>query len=335
MTPSEFITKGRRRIRKQIIQRMRTSAIYPSLYGSYWHSRLKRNVAPVPGTSAYFTAVPNVGAGIGHQMANWIAGYWFARQFGLNFAHTPFSSPKWEVLLGLGENEKSVQELVAKEGYRTIRLPLFDEQNPAEVDRVQRIIASYGDSKVIFVAEQDQFYRDQFGVIEDLQRKFHSAPARQSDTLSFSRDNLNIAIHIRRGDIVIGQENGNANLQMRWQDNSYFLKVLTNVVDAIQTDRPIAIYVFSQGVREDYEEFAAFPNVHFCLDMGPQDSFLHMAKADLLITSKSSFSYKPALLNRGIKVCPRDFWHGYPALPEWILAEEDGMFDPHLLKNIR
>jgi len=40
----------------------------------------------------YYTAVPNRGAGIGHQLANWIAGYWFACQFGLEFAHTPFAS---------------------------------------------------------------------------------------------------------------------------------------------------------------------------------------------------------------------------------------------------
>ena len=25
----------------------------------------------------YFAAIPNRGAGIGHQLANWIAGYWF------------------------------------------------------------------------------------------------------------------------------------------------------------------------------------------------------------------------------------------------------------------
>jgi len=31
--------------------------------------------------------------------------------------------------------------------------------------------------------------------------------------------------------------------------------------------------------------------------MGEQDSFMHMVFADLLITSRSSFSYKPALMS--------------------------------------
>jgi hypothetical protein len=48
--------------------------------------------------------------------------------------------------------------------------------------------------------------------------------------------------------------------------------------------------------------------------------------ADLLITSKSSFSYKPALLSKGLKVCPKDFWHGYPDTSDWILVDEKGSF---------
>jgi hypothetical protein len=54
------------------------------------------------------------------------------------------------------------------------------------------------------------------------------------------------------------------------------------------------------------------------------DSFLHMVFADILITSKSSFSYKPALLNNGVKISPRDFWHGYPQSKNWLLVDDEG-----------
>ena len=54
------------------------------------------------------------------------------------------------------------------------------------------------------------------------------------------------------------------------------------------------------------------------------DSFMHMVYADLLITSKRPFSYKPALLNRGVKVCPENFWHGYPDSEYWIMVDNDG-----------
>ena len=116
----------------------------------------------------------------------------------------------------------------------------------------------------------------------------------------------------------------NPNLVMRFLSNDYFEKVLKQVIENIQTTKPVHIYFFSQGKPEDYPEFAAYPNLHWCLDMNAQDSFLHFVYADLLITSKSSFSYKPALLNNGIKVCPRNFWHGYPPTNDWILCENDG-----------
>ncbi|WP_372755660.1 alpha-1,2-fucosyltransferase [Labilibaculum sp.] len=274
----------------------------------------------------YFTAIPNRGAGIGHQMANWIAGYWFAKQFGLPFAHIPFSTQKWEDFLGFGAGEVLANELIKSQGYKKVRLPLFDEKNTDEVVSIQKIIASYGDQKVVFVCEQDQFYRDQFGVMEEIKQKFHRANKHRKEQLIYTKENFNIAIHVRRGDIVIGQDNKNPNLMMRWQDNTYFEKVLSSVVENVKTDKPIAIYLFSQGVRSDFPEFEKFENIHYCLDMGAQDSFLHMACADLLVTSKSSFSYKPALLNKGIKVCPANFWHGYPKTKDFVMVNDLGEF---------
>ena len=66
--------------------------------------------------------------------------------------------------------------------------------------------------------------------------------------------------------------------------------------------------------------------------MNAQDSFLHMVNADMLITSKSSFSYKPALLSNGVKISPRNFWHGYPNTKDWILVDDNGQFDTSQLK---
>jgi hypothetical protein len=273
-------------------------------------------------TTCYYTARPNSGAGIGHQMANWIAGYWFAKQFGLKFAHLPFSNQKWDNFLGFGENEKQVNELI-KEGYKIRKLPLFNEDNPQEFALVTKIIQSYSGKKIVFLAEQDQFYHDQFGVMDDIKSKFYNAKARKNDKLIYSKGTFNIAIHVRRGDIVA--QNKNPNLLMRWIDNNYFINVLTNVLENLKIDQPIAIYLFSQGTPEDFQEFNHIQNLKFCLDMDAQASFLHMVYADLLITSKSSFSYKPALMNNAIKICPRNFWHGYPDGKDWILADDKGM----------
>ena len=319
-----LVGKFKRKYRAKLVSYFKCKSYYPKLYKSYWNYRFNKNVVSSSSFN-YYSAIPNPGAGIGHQMANWIAGYWFAQQFGLQFAHIPFSNAKWDFFLGFGEGEKETANLLTNE-YKKVRLPLFDEYNEAEVFLNKKIIASYSSQKVVFVAEQDQGYRDQYGVIESIQEKFHNAAARQKDTVIFDSNNLNIAIHVRRGDIVIGQENQNANLLMRWQGNDYFVKVLKNVLNSLETNKPIAIYLFSQGVESDFIEFTEFKNLHFCLDMNAQDSFLHMVFADLLISSKSSFSYKPALLSKGVKVCPEDFWHGYPDSKDWMLVDSDGNF---------
>jgi len=325
MTSKEFLFRVRNRLRNNLVQFIRNTRLYPMIYSSYWHYLFHSRNTEAAG-DCYYAAIPNPGARIGHQIANWIAGYWYAGQFGLKFAHVPFPNEKWENFLSFGDGERNVEELVRND-YRKIRLPLFKESDAKEIDLNKRIIRSYKNKKVVFVAEQDQFYRDQHNVISDLKKKFFSADARKNDRLIYSDRNFNIAVHVRRGDIVQGIKKINSNLLMRWQDNSYFLNVLRSVIRGLKQDKPVAIYLFSQGEREDFIDFQEFESITLCLDMSPQDSFLHMVYSDLLITSKSSFSYKPALLNNGIKVCPENFWHGYPEAKDWILADADGIFD--------
>lgn len=313
------IEKVKRKLWSKIVVYTKNTSFYPYIYRSYWHYIFHKSNKN--NKNCYYTARPNPGAGIGHQIANWIAGYWYAQQFGLKFAHLPFSTKRWDEFLGFGENEITVSEL-KRQGYKVRRLPLFNEKNKLEYDLNRRIIASYAGRRVVFVAEQDQFYKNQYEVMADLKRKFYTASIRKKEKLVYSKENFNIAIHVRRGDIMV--EPFNPNLAIRYLSNNYFERVLQQVIHNIKTDKPIHIYFFSQGIPEDYPEFAKYENLHWCIDMGAQDSFLHMVYADLLITSKSSFSYKPALLNKGIKVCPRNFWHGYPDTEDWIMAENDG-----------
>jgi hypothetical protein len=305
-----------------IINNTRNTFFYNFIYRSYWHF-IFHKINPEPIFRNFYTANPNYKAGIGHQIANWNSGFWFSKQFGLKYAHSPFSSSEWDYFLGFGENEIKVYELIEK-GYKKVRLPLFDEFNSYEVELQKKIIASYSNRKIVFVAEQDQGYKNQFGVMETLKEKFFKAPSRMNDSLFYDPKFLNIAIHVRRGDIVFGHENKNSNLLLRWQGNEYFVNILQNVLNTYKSEKPIAIYIFSQGKVDDFSDFKQFENLHFCLDVNPLDSFLHMVYADILITSKSSFSYKPALLNKGIKVCPKDFWHGYPKSSNWFLADESG-----------
>jgi len=272
----------------------------------------------------FFSAKPNPGAGIGHQMANWISGYWWSQYFNLSFAHINFSSEDWEFFLGFGTHEKTVFKLVKENGYRIVKLPLFNTDFES-LELINKIITANKRAKTIFLVEQDQSFKEQYPLKEILQEKFYSAPARNYDKLFYDSKNLNVAIHVRRGDIMV--ENPNDNLKLRFQNNSYYINILDTINESIGNKRNIVFYLFSQGENNDFEEFQKYKNLIFCLDTSPIQSFLHMIYADILITSKSSFSYKPALLSKGLKLCPSGFWHDYPNEKDWIVVDECGSFE--------
>lgn len=300
------------------------------LYPSYirWRFTADKYCHGAVDSELYFAAIPNRGAGIGHQMSNWHAGLWYSMVFGLKHAHVPFKQTSWERFLGYGAGEMTLQQLY-RQGYKIIHLPFFKDDNAEEMEKIKQMMSLYAGKKVVFLAEQDQHYPAQIGVQSYIQEKFYASPVRESDLTPYSLDHFNVAVHLRRGDITIGQINGDPNLTMRWLSNDYYTNVLDNVLPLVKnkTKKQIHIYIFSQGKKSDFPELEKYENVHFYLDLNPESTFLSFVYADMLITSKSSFSYKPALLNRyGIKVCPKNFWHAYPNDSDWILRDDNGNF---------
>lgn len=271
------------------------------------------------GSTIYMTQVPNEGAGIGHQLANYNGGVYYADLFQVNYAFPGFKDKDWEHFLGLGENVPHVKEL-KKKGYKVRTLPYFSESEES-LAMIRRIIDSYEGEKVILKIELDQFYARQYDVIPYIKEKFEQAEARKQDKLIYCKDRVSMAVHIRRGDIVEGQVTGEATLTKRWLTMEYYENIVAEVAKVVG-DR-LDIYLFSQGKEEDYRCFEKYGNVIYCFDMSAMDSFLHMVRADILVISKSSFSYKPALLSDGIRICPPDFWHGYPDDKKWIIVDEN------------
>lgn len=331
---TNILHKIRKRLRYDIAKLARGTWVHPFLHSSYWHY-LFFGSKDTNACDQYFAARPNAGAGIGHQLANWIAGYYWAQQFNLKFAHIAFSNPKWESFLGLGEEEVKTSELL-KNGYKKILLPYYDQHNINEIGLVQSIIQSYANKKVVFIAEQDQDYTNQQELRNVLRNKFNIATARKTDKLKYNPEKFNIAVHVRRTVVIEGVVTNETEKikSKRWLATNYYKNVLKQVLVTLKISKPIAIYLFTTGKPEEFAEFTKYGDVQFCSDMNEYDSFLHLVRADLLITSKSSFSYKPALMNDGIKICPRNFWHGYPDTKDWILVENDGSFDVSKLNDL-
>jgi hypothetical protein len=321
--------KVKRKIRAIIVDQIAGTPLQFKLYPSFWHYKFgnsERTLKAEPSKEHYLTQEPNYGAGIGHQMSNWNSGLFFSQLFLVKFAHSPFSDNRWEKFLGFGEGEIAAIELRKQKKIKKVKLPKFNPTKEDEVELIGNIIHSYQMPNILFSLEVDQGYKQQCDTAEILSKKFFGAKARKEDEIIFDDDFLNIAIHIRRGDIVALKEGNSSTWKNRWLENQYYADILSSVL-SLTSEKKVRVYLFSQGQISDFPEFERFENVIFCLDMDVFKSFLHLVNADLLISSKSSFSYKPALISKGVKIVPETFWHAYPNTPDYILADDNGKFN--------
>ncbi|WP_295674675.1 hypothetical protein [uncultured Mucilaginibacter sp.] len=322
--------KLKRKINSFILGKIAGTPLQFRLYRSYWHYKLNGNKKEINTefkSTHFLTQKPNYGAGIGHQLANWNSGLYFSNLFKVRFAHFPFSTAKWENFLGFGEGELLAPLFFKDKRFKVVRLPRFNSLKTDEINLIRDIINSYERPFLLFLLEIDQGYVSQCDTHQLLSDKFFKAKARKNDKLIFSPDKFNIAIHIRRR-MNIGTD---AIWKERLMGNDYYSTILTKVLATLNQNQLVGLYLFSQGNINDFPEFNEFEHVHYCLDMGPEDSVLHMINADLLISSKSSFSYKPALISKNIQICPSSFWHYYPSLSNYILADDEGNFNSEQL----
>jgi len=132
---------------------------------------------------------------------------------------------------------------------------------------------------------------------------------------------LRVAMHIRRGDLHIGNPRG-------LPDSSYY-----KLIKAVRPYMPEAeIHVFS-STEGNYgpSDFAGYTNrgmaVH--LDGDEVADWAHMAQADVLLLSPSSFSWVPGVLNPN---CVVAFSRFYP-LDNWVV-HRDGDFDAPAKKRL-
>lgn len=123
----------------------------------------------------------------------------------------------------------------------------------------------------------------------------------------FDERYLNIAVHIRRpnqDDVrVAGTDTPDAVF-------AYIIEMLRKKY-ALQN--PL-FHIYSQGDEEEFRSAFARSDIVFHINESIEDTFTSLVLADVLVTSRSSFSYTAALLSEGTVYYMR-FWH--PPLPHW------------------
>ncbi|MBQ9590311.1 MAG: hypothetical protein IJR29_09025 [Butyrivibrio sp.] len=314
----------------------RTKA-YP-FYRSYRHRNVKgkKNSA---GTSHYMTERPNNLAGFGHGLGSWRAGLVNADRLGIKYAYSPMVNSSWDEKMGLGEGLKWAEDLI-RSGYKKVRLPYYDMNSKESVALIKRIIDSYSGEKVVFYNEHEQWTADGDDIYGDLLIRdlFWKSGARKKDFLVYSNksNNLNVALHIRRGDVKALLEQGDESMLARWLDISYYANVMKTILKISENSQMVHFYLFSEGDKSQFDElFSITDNLKILTDLSAEDSFINLCHADIIVTAPSSFSIIAGAFSYGLKLYPDKDWLTIPDTNEWQKIYCDGTATKEAVSEIK
>lgn len=253
----------------------------------------------------------------------------FARSSGLTYVHTPFSVVKhadrpqqewanaWETFFNLGAGEKA-----------------------CDVQRHEVVNYCFGfDSLPLCFGwpnRRDEL-ADRFkAIIPEFRRKYYL------DKSPRTTEEVTVAVHIRRGYDVSAND-------YLFTSTGSILQTITLVKAVLDTHSiQHGISIYSEGNSTDFAEICipgvelskyrvghysdgrsddvrevSLSSVESFLDIDAIRAMRELIEADVLIMSKSSFSYCAALISDGIKI----FEPEREAMDDWLLRLPDGSFD--------
>ena len=247
---------------------------------------------------------PDIGrSSSGHKFHNWITGLYLSKLLGMEYVYSPFTqdAERYEQFLNLHTGWKPYQA-----GMPIVQLTeqldfCHDPSTPHlvysdTVHKLRSVVTAMPDNTVLRLPPNPlPGLLTQFRpfVVNELRNAYWAIPRESSRWWDPNR--VNIAIHIRRGDIT-NQRNPD-----RWLDLIYY----EGVVELLFKDYPQAsIVVFSEG---DPHQFESLERMGAKVVLGGADlpAFHHMALADVLVTGQSSWSIMASYFNRGaIRITP-------------------------------
>lgn len=242
--------------------------------------------------------------GVGAQTLAILSTMLFANDAGLTYIHTPFIKiehnndqntlweVKWEEFFNLGKNELPISHVDNKKLKKIDLKVLYDFS----------LFSSDIFYSVTNCHKYSNLYRERYvNLIPTLREKYYSSSLKKENLLHLSTNKINIAIHIRRGDVT-----KKSSTLFRFTDNLFVGKVLYRVLEIFKSLAiDYSVHLYSQGSLEDFNGISdslSLNDIHYHLNECEFSTFHNMVSADVLIMSKSTFSYVAAILSKGIKL---------------------------------
>ena len=159
------------------------------------------------------------------------------------------------------------------------------------------ILENQYEPKVHWDETPSKYYTDK--VLEYIRNCYYSTKKPHIDL-------VDIAIHIRRGD-VSNEKNNN-----RYTDNIYYKELIKKLKTKYPT---YTITIFSEGKYEDFNNLGLEENC-YKLNTDIFETFHSLVCAKVLIQSFSSFSYCAGIINQNTVYHYDSFWH--KKLDHWM-----------------
>lgn len=191
------------------------------------------------------------------------------------------------------------------EGYDTVKLPWFNPEVPREMAMIRNIIQSYAHNSVIFELENDQPCKSCSEMVEEVKTRFEQAMVRVDEKCLYPEGQFNIAVYIPYDShqfeirLSFGKRGEAIRNQIR-----HFTKVIQQINELIPQTLPVGIYIFSHGKEEDFRSISQLGNVHLCLRTSQKRVFLHLQKANLLVSSQNDFARMAAFMSSSPVMIP-------------------------------
>jgi len=128
---------------------------------------------------------------------------------------------------------------------------------------------------------------------------------------------VQIAVHMRRGDYHPCRHGHG----QKYLPNAYYINVLDEYLPQYCPDvKACNLTIYTE--RQSFEDFTPFEerNYHLDFDSSLEQIWAAFMNADLLILSKSSFSWVPAIMNQHHVVTPQ---YKYPVADNWEVASDE------------
>ena len=252
--------------------------------------------------NSYITCCDNTD-GIGAQIHAICSTIIFADVFGLTYVHTPISNVQH--ILNFGDQLKYWNNYLNFNNYKSINSLNLDTLNKKNV---RKPVFFWKKSNTIYFVRNCHQFTDHhlvdYQVIRSLKKIYKPANLNRFENV------LNIAIHVRRGDV--SEDNINSS---RYTPLNILNKLLKDIIKIASENRfDYLINLYSQGKENDFSGLGDI-KVNYRLDENEFSTFKSLVESDILITAKSSFSYTAALFSDGI-ILYEPFWH--PPMKNWI-----------------